>query len=704
MNDEAETILSDLDPEQREAALAVRGPVCVLAGAGTGKTRTITHRIAYGVRVGAIPASQALAVTFTSRAAGEMRGRLRALGVPNVQARTFHAAALRQLRYFAPRILGGPAPDLVTNKIALIGQAAARCRLGTDRTTLRDLAGEVEWAKSTLATPEQYPGRLASAGRVPPVDAQAVARVYQTYEELKTRAGLLDFEDLLMVTASGIEERRDVAEEVRARYRHFVVDEYQDVTPVQQRLLDAWLGGRDDVCVVGDANQTIYSFSGASPAHLLDFPRRHPGATVVRLERDYRSTPQVVALANRLIGSARGGVAGSGLRLVGQRPAGPVPTFTEYDDEPAEAAGVAAGCAKLVANGVSPSQIAVLFRVNAQSESYERALSEVGLAYLLRGGERFFERPEIREAIMLLRGAARAPAPPGPLAEAVRDVLASMGWSALAQPPGGAARERWESLAALVALAEELATAVPMAGLSDLATELDQRAAAQHAPTVQGVTLASLHAAKGLEWDAVFLVGLTEGTLPIQYASTDEQVEEERRLLYVGMTRAREHLALSWSLSRAPGGRRSRRKSRFLYPLDPGAKADPLRGSRTQTTGRPAAGRGPVRCRVCGKVVVDAAERKLRRCQTCPSDMDEELFERLRSWRRTRAEEQKVPAYVVFTDATLVAIAEDRPVDVPGLVAIPGIGQRKLDLYGSAVLSLVRGEDPLPESSPETSP
>lgn len=691
----AEKILSQLDPEQREAALAVRGPVCILAGAGTGKTRTITHRIAYGVLSGALPAGQVLAVTFTSRAAGEMRSRLRALGVGGVQARTFHSAALRQLRYFAPRILGGPAPELVENKIGLVGQAAARCRVDTDRATVRDLAGEIEWAKSTLTVPEDYPRSVAAAGRVPPVDAALVSDVYRAYEERKARAGQLDFEDLLLVMAMSIEEHRDVAEEIRARYRHFVVDEYQDVTPLQQRLLDMWLGDGDDVCVVGDANQTIYSFTGASPSYLLEFPRRYPGTTVVRLERDYRSTPQVVALANRVAATARGGRSGARVRLVGQRPSGPEPTFIEYDDEPAEAAGVAAACSTLIAGGLPPSEIAVLFRVNAQSESYERALSEAGVPYVVRGGERFFDRPEIREAVMLLRGAARSTDPEAPLVEVVRDVLAGLGWSALAPPSGGAARERWESLAALVGVAEELVAVDAGARLPDLVTELDQRAAAQHAPTVQGVTLASLHAAKGLEWDAVFLVGLTEGTLPIQHATTDEQLEEERRLLYVGVTRARERLTLSWSLSRTPNGRRSRRKSRFLYALDPGTKADPAR-SRTSTvesTGR--AAKGPARCRVCDKSLVSATERKLRRCETCPSDMDEELFERLRSWRKATAEQQRVPAYVVFTDATLVAIAENKPTCVPELVRISGIGQRKLDMYGGAVLALVRGDDPL---------
>ena len=701
--DPARRILADLDPQQREAVRAVRGPVCILAGAGTGKTRTITHRIGYAVQVGAVAASQVLAVTFTARAAGEMRGRLRALGVGGVQARTFHSAALRQLRYFAPRVLGGPLPELAEHKARLVTQAALRCRLNVERTLRRDLASEIEWAKANVVGPQQYAPMVAKVGREPPVEPATMAAVYAAYEEVKQGAGVLDFEDLLLVMAVAIEDHRDVAEEVRARYRHFVVDEYQDVNPLQQRLLDAWLGGRTDLCVVGDANQTIYSFTGASPTYLLGFSRRFPDAVVVRLERDYRSTPQVVTLANRLIAAARGPAGGTRLRLVGQRLAGPEPTFSEYDDEPAEAAAVAAGCARLIAAGTPPAEIAVLFRVNAQSESYEAALAAAGVPYLLRGGERFFERAEIREAIVLLRAAARSADSEVPLVRAVTDVLSSTGWSVADRPAGGAARERWESLAALVQLAEDVAAGAQtgagqtgadqagadQAGLAEFVSELEQRAAAQHAPTVQGVTLASLHAAKGLEWDAVFLVGLTDGTLPIQHASTEEQVEEERRLLYVGITRAREHLALSWALARSPGARRGRRPSRFLLPLLPEPAGRPTRGKADGRGGKAAAV-----CVQCGGELRKGVERALGRCANCPGKVDVELFGRLRAWRSDRASTDRVPAYVVFTDLTLAAIAETRPADAAGLVRLPGIGQRKLDLYGADVLAIVAGQEP----------
>ncbi|WP_092528270.1 ATP-dependent DNA helicase UvrD2 [Amycolatopsis arida] len=681
-------LLDGLDPEQRAAATAPRGPVCVLAGAGTGKTRTITHRIAYLVRSGHVAANQVLAVTFTARAAGEMRTRLRALGVPGAQARTFHAAALRQLRYFWPRVVGDRQWDLVEGKLRLVGQAAHRAGAGTEPEVLRDLAGEIEWAKASLVGPDDYPAVAARLRRDTPESPERVAEVYRTYEKIKNDARLLDFDDLLLHTTAALEEHGAVATEFRDRYRCFVVDEYQDVTPLQHRLLDAWLGDRDDLTVVGDANQTIYSFGGASPRPLLEFTRRFPEAVVVRLERDYRSTPQVVELANKVIGAARGRPAGSRLRLVGQRPDGAPPRFAEYDDESTEAAAVARRVRELLDAGVSASEIAVLFRVNAQSEVYEQALTEADIPYLVRGGERFFDRREVRQAMAALRSAA-ADAPAGPLVPQVRRVLAGVGLTD--QPPaGGAARERWDALLALVELAEELAGTVDGATVGHFVGELEQRAAAQHPPTVEGVTLASLHAAKGLEWEAVFLVGLADGTLPIQHADGDDvAVEEERRLFYVGVTRAREHLWLSWALARGSGGRRTRRRSRFLYGLVP----EDHPAARVPR-GLPKATGTKARCRACNGPLMATLEIKLGRCASCPSNLDEDLLERLRAWRVERARELRVPAYVVFTDATLMAIAEQRPTDDRALVSISGIGATKLERFGAEVLAVVRGTEP----------
>ncbi|MFD8284343.1 ATP-dependent DNA helicase UvrD2 [Streptomyces solisilvae] len=713
---DADAVLDGLDPEQREVATSLHGAVCVLAGAGTGKTRAITHRIAYGVRAGILQPASVLAVTFTNRAAGEMRGRLRQLGAGGVQARTFHSAALRQLQYFWPKAVGGEVPRLVERKVQLVAEAAARCRVRLDRNELRDVTGEIEWSKVTQTVPEDYPAVAAKSGREAPRDTAEIGRIYATYEQLKRDRGVIDFEDVLLLTVGVLQERPDIADQVRRQYQHFVVDEYQDVSPLQQRLLELWLGDRDSLCVVGDASQTIYSFTGATPDHLLNFRTRHPGATMVKLIRDYRSTPQVVHLANGLLSQARGRAAEHRLELVSQREAGPDPAYAAYQDEPAEAEGTARRIRELITpveqggGGVPASQIAVLYRVNAQSELYEQALADAQVPYQLRGAERFFERPEVREAGLLLRGAARGGSADPALADVdipsqVRAVLGTRGWTPEPPAGSGAVRDRWESLAALVRLAEDFAASRPGATLSDLVAELDERAAAQHAPTVEGVTLASLHAAKGLEWDAVFLVGLTEGMMPITYAKTEQQIEEERRLLYVGVTRARRHLTLSWALSRAPGGRASRRPTRFLNGLRPGSQA--MGAARTpggsggieRGAAAPGGGgavrrrRGPVHCRVCGRALTDAGEMKLMRCEGCPSELDEALYERLRDWRAEQAGLLGQPAYCVFTDKTLLAIAEAVPGTESELTRISGVGRRKLDRFGADVLALCAGRE-----------
>ncbi|ORV34870.1 ATP-dependent DNA helicase UvrD2 [Mycolicibacterium confluentis] len=691
--------MDGLDEEQREAVLAARGPVCVLAGAGTGKTRTITHRIAHLVSAGQVAPAQVLAVTFTSRAAGEMRSRLRSIEaadpdgprIGSVQALTFHAAARRQLSYFWPRVVGNTGWQLLDSKFSVVAQAANRAKLKVSTDDVRDLAGEIEWAKASLITPEAYPAETAKVSRDVPLDAQRVAAVYAGYENLKARGetALLDFDDLLLHTAAAIENDPAVAQEFRDRYRCFVVDEYQDVTPLQQRVLSAWLGSRDDLTVVGDANQTIYSFTGASPRYLLDFSRRFPDATVVRLERDYRSTPQVVSLANRVIAAARGRVAGSRLHLVGQRDPGPEPTFQDYPDEVAEAKAAAKSITKLIESGVSPAEIAVLYRINAQSEVYEEALTEAGVAFQVRGGEGFFSRQEIRQALVVLQRAADQDWADKDLPTVVRTLLEPLGLTA--EPPTGArVRERWEALDALAQLVDDEAAARPELDLRALTSELRIRADSRHPPVVQGVTLASLHAAKGLEWDAVFLVGLTDGTLPISHALAhgpdSEAVEEERRLLYVGVTRARVHLALSWSLSRTPGGRQTRKPSRFLNGIAPQASRDT--GPTAPRRQRSAASK---RCRVCNANLTTAAASILGRCETCASDIDTDLLARLKEWRLRTAQELKVPAFVVFSDNTLIAIAETRPADNAALTSISGIGARKLEQFGADVLELVHG-------------
>ncbi len=551
---DASALLDGLDEQQRGAATALLGPVCVLAGAGTGKTRAITHRIAYGVASGVYPPGRVMALTFTSRAAGELRSRLRALGADGVTARTFHAAALAQLNYFWPTVVGGTMPRVLDGKARLLAHAAESLRLRLDTATLRDAAAEIEWRKTSRLTIAEYAARdrpvPSGIGREALIDLQGA------YEQLKDERRQLDFEDVLLAAAGMIDAEPRVAQQVREQYRFFVVDEYQDVSPLQHDLLRLWLGPRTDVCVVGDVSQTIYSFAGASPDFLLGFGSEFEDAVVVRLEQNYRSSAPIVAAANRLV---RGRPGALDLHAL-EGAAGADPTVTEYADDRDEAAGVASAIRAELDSGVPAEQIAVLYRTAAQSAALESALGDAGVSYLVRGSTRFFERREIVEALLLLRGATVA-AGAGPLERAVGDVLSSVGWSAQAPDQAGAVRERWESLDALMRLARD---AEPGTTLRQFVDQLVERQTLQHDPTLSAVTLATMHSAKGLEWDCVHLVGLSEGLLPISYARDDAGVEEERRLLYVGITRARRRLALSWA--RSSSGR-VRQPSRFLTGL-----------------------------------------------------------------------------------------------------------------------------------------
>ena len=568
----AESLLAALDEDQRVAATALLGPVVVLAGAGTGKTRAITHRIAYGIASGVYPPNRVMALTFTARAAGELRSRLRSLGAGPVAARTFHAAALSQLNYFWPQVIGGQMPRLLSSKGRMLGHAAETLKLRLDTASLRDMAAEVEWRKVSRLSMAQYAVAARSSRTLPQrVSAEAAVELLQAYEDVKDARRQLDFEDVLLATAGMIESEPWVAQQVREQYRFFVVDEYQDVSPLQQELLDLWLGDRNDLCVVGDASQTIYSFAGATSDYLLGFPARYGTATVVRLEQNYRSTRHVTDAANRLM---RGRAGALNLVPTASTPNGPALTVTGYPSDAAEARGVAAAIAADIASGTKPEDVAVLYRVNVQAAELETALSDAGISYQVRGAQRFFDLPEVKQAIMTLR-AASVSIIGEPLFKSVSDVLRSLGWTQHPPETRGAVRDRWESLDALMGLAEKMPPGTTFREFTD---ELMERQAGQHEPTVSAVTLATLHSAKGLEWDAVHLIGLSEGLVPISYAGSLAAIDEERRLLYVGVTRARRALRLSWSAS---GAHRSgvRKASRFLAELDshtPGAGATPV--------------------------------------------------------------------------------------------------------------------------------
>jgi DNA helicase-2/ATP-dependent DNA helicase PcrA len=598
--------LDGLNPEQRRAAEAVRGPVCILAGAGSGKTTTITRRIAQQVATGTFAANQIMAVTFTDKAAGELKSRLAALGAPGVRASTFHSAALRQLRHFAPERLG----TILPSKALALRQIANKLPAPFKFRAAGDLATEIEWAKNRRIGPEEY------GDREPPIPIDLMQRVYKEYERRKATEGLMDFEDLLERAIGLFTDDEHARETFRAQYRSFTVDEYQDVNLLQRTLLDLWLGERDDLCVVGDDYQSIYSFTGAGPEHLLEMPDRFPQALVVRLEENYRSTPQVLALANKLVPNLGG--AEKTLRPV--LPDGPEPVLRPYPTPEDEGEAIVATIRAL--DGPL-EEVAILARTNARLTDFEELLHEAGLPFQ---GASLLERDAARRLCRRLERSS------SPAADAVRDAALEAGW--LERPPeklGEREQVRQQDLARLVSLASTF-DGDAAAFVSDLRERFAPGGDGAH-----GVNLLTFHRAKGLEFEAVFLPRLQEKELPSKQARTDDEIAEERRLLYVGMTRAKRVLWLSWC------GKRSR----FLTELGATAVAPVAKADWTP----------------------DA--------------------QRLREWRLVRAKADNVPPYVVFHDAVLQAIAAARPGSLGELAQISGVGPAKLERYGAEVLALV---------------
>lgn len=676
-----QALLKELNPQQREVATTFGVPVVVLAGAGTGKTRTITHRIAYGVATGQQDARATLAVTFTQRAAGEMRSRLHDLGVPNVQARTFHSAALRQLRYFWARAHSQELPEVSSHNLGIVAEAARAAGLSGDIAQLRDLAAEISWAKVSNVTIEGYANLAASKGRtVAGVDVEQVANVMAGYERIKRRRGVIDLDDILLCTVALLHEQPAIAAQVRQTYRHFTVDEFQDVSPLQNSLLRLWVDGRDDICVVGDPDQSIHAFAGAQRGYLLQQARPNSGVKVLHLDQNYRSSPQIVALANALMARRRGRQP-----LRATKANGPVVQATAAADDVSEAREVANWLVGLHDQGLGWDQMAVLFRIHAQSPPFEAALSEANVAYFVRDSEGFYARPEIRRAMQELTKAAGEPGEPVQL---VQQILTPLGWSAQAPQGAGQLRARWESLNALVDLAADL-VAKGASNLSSVVDQMSKRAAVQHAPTANGVTLSTMHSAKGLEWQAVAVVGVREGMMPFSLATRADQIAEEHRLLYVAVTRAQQWLRISWANSSSGG--RTQRPSRFFAAL-----AGHVETEGVLPAPKPArrASKHPKLCTVCGRMLTIGSELKLGHHQGCEVLFDEELFETLRRWRLRRAEADSVPAFVVFTDATLRAIVERRPGSHQDLLQVPGVGMVKSERYGADLLTIIAGTEP----------
>jgi DNA helicase-2/ATP-dependent DNA helicase PcrA len=704
---EPAALLDGLTDRQAEAVASTGAPLCILAGAGSGKTRVLTRRIAYRVATGTADSRHVLALTFTRKAANELGRRLGALGVRDrVSAGTFHAIAYAQLRHWwadndrrAPTLLERKAGLLVR----LLGDESAATR---GKVQPVDLAAEIEWAKARMVRPDAYQSEAAKAGREPPLAPVAMASLYRRYEEEKRNRGLVDFDDLLQGCVTALETDADFAASQRWQYRHLFVDEFQDVNPVQARLLACWRGDHSDLCVVGDPNQAIYSWNGADPTQLQEFQRREPQATVVVLDDNFRSTPQILAVAGAVLSTGSGEVR----TLRPRRPDGPLPWIRSFDTDVEEARGIARAIRDRHAPGTAWSALAVLTRTNAQLVAFEKAFLDAGIPYRVRGGGAFLQRPEVKAALAAL-GRSAAPLGPG-----LADVAASLRPSPPPNDPaedrlfeegnvpeeptppggedhgpnaGGPAAERRAVLEELVRLGRDyLAHEADgsVAGFQAwLAASLRSEAPGA---TSDAVELATFHAAKGLEWPVVFLAGLERGLVPISFAATDAARDEERRLLYVAVTRAERELHCSWARERHFGARSSRRH--------PSPWLEDIQAARaTLASGQTTPGSQEWRSRLAQE---RARLRGARGGQSGPgrrsgvkvgANADPELFAALKAWRSQAAKVGGVPAFVVFHDTTLAAIAEARPASRDALLALPGLGPVKAERYGDQLLAVV---------------
>ncbi len=671
--------LAGLTEAQAQAVLAVRGPVVIHAGAGTGKTTTIIRRAAWAAASGAVDPRTALLVTFTEKAAAELVARLAEAGITGMTARTVHGAAWAQLRHFWPRRHPDRAlPEVLGNPYRIVGRLARRLPGGFAFTPARDLVDEIGWARAHSLGPGTYAAGLD--GHEPPIPPDLVARIFRDYEREKRREGVIDFHDMLALTAELLEEDAEARARVHERYAWFSVDEYQDTSADQQRLIDLWVGDRQDLCVVGDLDQTIHTYAGASPAFLAGFTDRYPQAVVADLRENHRSSPEILALANRAIGR------GPGRGLVATRPSGPPPSFTAHADETEEIAALTAAVRGHLAAGTPAAEIAVLVRLNAQLLPIELAFREAGIPFRLRG-RRFFDRPEIRDALAILGRDG-----PTGTGEALFTALERLFRERLGYETetvrGAEARERQAALRSLLALSAEALRAEPTRDAAGLVDALRRRAAEEAAdPEAEtGVTLSTLHRAKGLEWEVVFLPALEDGLLPYERSAEDpERLAEERRLLYVGITRARRVLGISWAHRRDVGGRaRNREASPFLLVAAP----DAVR--RAELAARPAPGRprlprpGSATSRT-GRGVADPE---------VAIDRETPGFRALRAWRLEVARERGVAPFIIAPDRVLDAIVRAAPRSLADLEAIRGVGPRTLEEHGRAILDALESAGP----------
>jgi DNA helicase-2/ATP-dependent DNA helicase PcrA len=673
-------ILEPLDAEQRAVATASRGTVVVVAAAGSGKTRAITHRIAYAIATQAQPADTGLALSFTNRAAHELRSRISQLGVPSVTTSTFHAAALRQLTHFWPQVLGGSPWKVVTGKAQVLAEAIRSVGLDLSTAERRALVADLEWAKSSGLSPTEFP---SSQRLFEYADTGATVAVWQEYQSRLTTKRQMDFDDVLSLTLGMLQQRPDVVEQIRKRYTWFTVDEFQDVTPLQRALLDVWVGNRTELCVVGDVAQTIYSFAGAQASFLENLAVHHPEATVVKLNRTYRCPENVVQLANSLL-QAGDEISRGGIFMTSESPQPGVVTTTLLPTAEGEAQSIAAHIQRLHEQGHAYQDMAILVRLHSQGLLIGQALEERGVPFVAKGLTSFWDRPEIKQVLLELRVLSYAVSG-GDLRQAVVAVLDKNGWQSDVQGLNESARERWFALSAFLNLVDEILGAQPNASLMDFFEFVAQRTVTQHEPSAQAVSLMTIHSAKGLEWETVFVPGLNEGVLPYFSASSESAIREERRLLYVAMTRAKSGLYLSGVES----GQNSPSLSRFLAEMNLEAVVTPSVASVTRPHTQQPMMSTVARCRMCNRGLVAAAEVIRKRCDVCPADVPQHLVDALTAWRREIATQLATIDWLVMSDATIQALAELQPQTLEELGAVHGINPNKLRAFGDQLLEII---------------
>jgi ATP-dependent DNA helicase UvrD/PcrA len=635
---ESDALLDGLTPDQRDAVTTSANPLCIIAGAGSGKTRVLTRRIAWHSTVGGIDPRRVLALTFTRRAASELRKRTWHLGLrEEVAAGTFHSAALATLRRFWDHT-GRSHPTLLDRRISFLAKRHPKL----DRSAVADLDAEIGWARARLITPENYGDAAAAARRRPPRGAEFVARAYTEYQDAKRQRRLIDFDDILALCHATMQRETAFADAQHWRYRHLFVDEFQDVNPLQFALLQSFLGPESTLVVVGDPDQAIYGWNGAEPDFLNDIHHHLPGVAVVHLRANFRSTPEILAAAGRVLGKE----PQPAMRFRGDTP---TVSAVGADGEPG---AVALAVRARHQPGAPWRSQAVLARTNAQLPALRNALETAGIPTRSRGEGALLRRPEIID--LLDRW---------PDAEALHSALAEQ----RATPDDtDLDAERAAMVEAFLEIARDHLTLEPDATVGEFVTALrfDDRVGTAG----DAVELATFHSAKGLEWPIVHLVGLEDGLVPIAFARTRAARDEEQRLLYVAVTRAERELHVTWCTHRTMGDTlQARPPSPWVEAFvdadaaDAAAVAPPIRDLR--------------------QLVDDAPDIDL-------TDLFTPVVASLETWRAAAAAAARVTPAAVLSDDALRRIAERRPASIDELAALPGVGPGKARRFGPRLLEI----------------